>query len=205
MKRLIAISLAFLTLTACSLAPAYKTPETDVPGAFKEDLGQWKEGNPQASAQDRGNWWSVFNDETLNKLQAEALSGNQDIAAMLMRVRQARKTADIAGSFFFPTIDGNTSATRQKPNAAARGMGAGDIKIENNYQVGLGISYELDLFGRVLDGKRAAKADADAVGADYQSALLALHSDPAGQRTGRRPRRHRAPARGQPQYPQEAP
>lgn len=180
-KRLLMIPALAVLLSSCSLAPDFMKPDTDVPATFAEDTeGQWKEGAATLAATPRGQWWKIFNDETLDKLQDEALSQNPNLQAIAARVTQARETARIAGASFFPSIDGTMDATRQKPNAVARGMAAGsDLKIENSVHAGLGLAYELDLFGSVLNNSRAAKSDAEAQAAQYESAKLAMQADVA--------------------------
>lgn len=166
-----------LTLASCSLAPKFMLPDTQTPEVFREAEGVWKEGQPAAHLE-KGEWWKVFNDDVLNKLQAEALTGNQTLAAMAARVKQARQTARIATSYMFPGVDGTGGATRQKPNAVARGMGGGgDLAIEDSYRLGANLTYELDLFGRVLDSHRAARADAQSAQALFENTKLSMQAD----------------------------
>lgn len=180
MKKIVLASVILLSLGACSLAPKFVRPDTQTPEAFREAEGVWKAGEPAAHAE-KGAWWTVFNDEVLNKLEAEAETGNQSLQSMAARVKQARQTARIASSFFFPSVDGNASYTRHKPAAVERNRfgGTGGTAIEDTYSVGGSLSYEADLFGRVLDGSRAAKADAETQEALYQNTKLALQADVA--------------------------
>lgn len=188
MKKLL-ITLALTTvlgapLSGCNLAPDFKLPETAKVEQFREaeDLkvtGKWKVGEPAAHI-DRGAWWKVFKDPVLDKLQEEAADGNLTVQAMEARVRQSRAAAGQARAAFFPDIDGNASVTRQKPNAVARGMAPGsELAIENSLKTGLTLSYELDLFGRVRNRNKAAKAEALNAEAMLQSMRLAMQADVA--------------------------
>src|SRR5690349_2882521 len=85
--RMLASGLLIALLAACSLDPAYKRPDMNIPSAYKEapqtdattkseapgaSAGQWKPAQP-SDAISRGEWWTVFGDETLNKLEEQAL------------------------------------------------------------------------------------------------------------------------------------
>src|SRR6218665_2007202 len=148
MKKIIAVLLMTTALTGCNLAPDFKLPGMSKPEAFREaeeplkETGAWKVGEP-AAHQDRGTWWGVFNDPALNALQTEAAGGNLSVQAMEARVRQSRAAAGEVRAQFFPDIDGNASATRQKPSAISRGMTPGtDVAIENSLKTGLSFGYE---------------------------------------------------------------
>jgi len=188
MKKLVII-LALTTalgapLSGCNLAPDFKLPSAAAPEAFREaeelkEKGQWKVGEPAAHF-DRGEWWKVFKQPELDKLQAKAAAGNLTVQAMEARVRQSRAAAGQVRAQYFPVVDGNASATRQKPNAITRGMAAGnELAIENSIKTGLTFSYELDLFGRVRNRHKAAKAEAENAEAMLQSMRLAMQADVA--------------------------
>jgi multidrug efflux system outer membrane protein len=73
------------TLTACSFAPTYTAPPSSVPptSAYKE-AGDWKVAEPMDAAS-RGDWWTVFQDPTLDELEAKAGDANQNIKAAFAR------------------------------------------------------------------------------------------------------------------------
>jgi multidrug efflux system outer membrane protein len=174
MKKAITVLSAVLFLSGCSLAPDFMLPETPPVEAFKEAAGTWKEGEPQAHVP-RGKWWAIYNDATLDRLQAQAAEANQTVAAMAARVEQARETANVATREFWPSASGDVSATR-------RLMGQGTMpgaKAESVYGIGLGIGYELDLFGRVRNTVAAARSDADASASTLESMRLAMQADVA--------------------------
>lgn len=182
-KNILFLPLMALSLSACSLAPDFMLPDASKPAAFKEDLaasagGSWKVGQP-AAASDRGDWWTIFNDETLNKLEADAEAGNQSLAAMTASVKQARDLARIRDADKFPQINGDAGLKRQMLNGASVGAPGTVFKPETVYTANVGLSYELDLFGRVLNESRAAKADAQSAEASLQSMRLAMQADVA--------------------------
>lgn len=184
-RPLIAALLVTTALSACSLAPDFELPFISSAPAYKETLtageeeniGSWKVAEPSAHL-DRGAWWVIFKDEKLNQLQDAALAGNPNLQAMTARVAQARAIADVAGASMFPFIDFNASAARQKQSGAAFG-GIGALPTTDFYNVNLGLSYELDLFGRVRNTVKAADADAKSVEELLNSTKLALQADVA--------------------------
>ena len=177
-----------LLLASCSLAPDYKTPQVSIPAHFKEEAmnpnapvdlkAQWSEAKPEAAAQPRGPWWDMFNDRELSTLISEATNSNQNLVAMAARVEQARQTAVIEGAALFPMINGEAGIQRSLSSAAGTGI-PGPFKPETVYRAGLGLSYELDLFGRVRNTREAAAANTAAVASDFNSMLLTLQSDVA--------------------------
>lgn len=179
------VMVPFFLLAGCSLAPKLLLPDTKPPEAFKEAAaaektqGTWKVGEPSA-ALPKGEWWQVFKDETLNKLETDAAAGNLPLQAMAARVKQARETAKVERASLFPDLDGSASFTRQKPSAINRGMAASTpLPLEDSYDASGALSYELDLFGRALNRRRAASADAETSAAMLESMKLALQADVA--------------------------
>lgn len=185
MKKILTVLLMTTALGGCNLAPDFKLPGLSKPEAFREaqeplaETGAWKVGEP-AAHQDRGTWWGVFNDPALNALQTEAASGNLNVQAMEARVRQSRAAAGEVRARFFPSLDADASATRQKPSAISRGMTPGsDVAIENSLKAGLSFGYEIDLFGRVRNSHKAAKAELMSAESTLQSMRLAMQADVA--------------------------
>ena len=80
-----AIWLAAALLAGCSTQSAYQRPALEVPAQFKEatpeaaEAGIWRPADP-SRAQVPDNWWELFGDEQLNRLQQQAATGNQSIA-----------------------------------------------------------------------------------------------------------------------------
>lgn len=179
--------LAALALAGCSLAPDYTRPETPDVAAFKEaamdeakpvDLqAKWVEAAPAAD-QPRGVWWRVFNDPDLTRLVEQAMTTNQNLAATAARVEQARQTAVIAGAPLFPLVSGDASVRRGQQSLAGTGF-PGTAGAETVYSAGLGLTYELDLFGRVRNTRTAARAETAAAASDFNSLALTVQADVA--------------------------
>ena len=77
-KQISAVMLA-AGLTSCAVGQNYHRPETPVPASYMHG-GEWRTAAP-ADAIDRGDWWALFGDETLNDLESRIDRSNQDVAA----------------------------------------------------------------------------------------------------------------------------
>lgn len=186
MNPAIGLLAALLVLAGCSVAPTYQRPEVATPVAFKEAPqlsaemeAKWKQAQP-AEEIARGEWWKIFNDETLNKLELEALQANQDLKAAAARLGQARALEKGARAGLFPQVGVGFGPTRQLPSPASRGLPPdADTDPVTFWRGQATISYEVDLFGRVSTVANAARFDAERNAALFQSTLLALQSDVA--------------------------
>ena len=160
-----------LLLAACSTVPVLAPAPIDMPSAFKQapDGTRWKLAQP-AEAQPRGAWWLAFKDPALTALIEETGRANASLAVAAARVRQARALAGLAQSERSVHLEAGLGAQRS---------GADGVAAANQYQARLTASYEVDLFGRVGAGVNAARADAAALEATYQSVLLSLQADVA--------------------------
>ncbi|MDQ8024221.1 MAG: efflux transporter outer membrane subunit [Moraxellaceae bacterium] len=174
---------AALILAGCSLAPKYERAAVATPAAFKEaaavDTTQWKPATP-AEAQARGEWWTLFGDATLNGLQAQAAEANQDLKAATARLAQSRTLTRTARADQMPQVGVGFGPTRQKPSPASQGLPPdADTPITTVWRAQAGVSYEVDLFGRVASSVNAAQASAAQNEALFRSVQLALQADVA--------------------------
>jgi multidrug efflux system outer membrane protein len=177
---------AALLLSACA-APAFRQPAVATPAAFKEsadvrnaaDGTTWTVGRP-AEAQPRGEWWRVFDDETLNGLMLDATANNQNLTVVAARVKQARAIAGIAEADRIPQVGIGIGAQRERLSPLEAQLPPGTpVAPANAYSARLSATYEADLFGRVSANVAAARGDAGAVEATYRSVLLSLQADVA--------------------------
>jgi NodT family efflux transporter outer membrane factor (OMF) lipoprotein len=164
-----------LALGACSMAPVYHVPDAPVPGVYKE-AGPWQAATP-ADRLDRGDWWTVYSDTTLDALEGKVDPANADLAAALARYDEARAYAQQARAGLFPQLAAGVSATgnRQSDNRPLRS--ANQPTYYGNNTLDAEIDYELDLWGRVRNEVAAGNAGAQAAAADLASVRLSLHAE----------------------------
>lgn len=165
--------LLLVGLTGCSMAPDYRPPATPVPRDFKE-LEGWTAATPMDQAP-RGQWWKAFGDPVLNDLEARAEQASPTLAAALARYDQAKASAGIERAELFPQVNAGGDASRQRLSGNRFG-GNGTAPVYDDFSVGATLDYELDLWGRIRNSVKAARADAQASEADLASARLSLQA-----------------------------
>src|SRR5580700_6954447 len=126
--------LLIAALTACSFAPAYRTPDS-VPAtdAYKES-GDWKAAEP-VDGQNRGAWWTLFQDPQLDALEAKVDDANQDLKAAFARLQQARAATRIARADLFPALKIGSSATRSRTSVNSPAFAPGTEPVGNNFDL----------------------------------------------------------------------
>ena len=116
-------------------------------------------------------WWSAFNRSDLDALESSAFTDNLDIAQAWARLRQSEAAALQAGADLYPDVSLTSGYDRTWRNE-------GDTA-SNNYEVGLGISYDVDLWGKIRSTQSAAEARALASADDLQSTALTISASVA--------------------------
>ncbi|WP_020677242.1 efflux transporter outer membrane subunit [Geopsychrobacter electrodiphilus] len=172
-SRSILIPLLLLFLGGCALGPNYQKPAALVPIHYKNDA-PWKTATPSDQLE-KGNWWEIYADDSLNGLEQQANAANQTLKAAYARLTQAQAAAGISKADRVPRLDLNASANRSRTPGAFSSTGSGVVG--NQFRLPLTLGYEIDLFGRVKRSIEAAEADAASATADYQALLLLLQSD----------------------------
>jgi multidrug efflux system outer membrane protein len=159
------------------VGPKYHKPVAPVPQNFKEG-GRPDSGTPDIAYSD---WWRVFNDPELDRLEKEADAANQDIKLAVSRVDQAEAGSKYARSFLFPTISLGASAsrTREAQNRPNNGNTNGLAATYNDFQLPAFLSYEIDAWGRVRHSIEAANATEQATAADLRFVRLAVEANVA--------------------------
>ena len=148
----------------------YQRPAVVVPA-------DWDAAGATAStapdAQPGGRWWSRFDDDALDRAIERALARNNDLAAAAIRVRRAQLQADVAATALVPSLDAGVNA-RTSRDLDDGGPGT------RSHSASLGVSYELDLWGRLGSQRDAARWEARATAEDLASARLVLIATTTG-------------------------
>ena len=178
MKRIasVVIALSILPLAGCAVGLNYRRPEVSLP---KQWTGEPARGTTtKAPADDE--WWSSFHDPVLNSLVKRAVQRNLDLKLALERVQEARASRGLARSGYFPSIDASTSATRNRQTVILP-VASGSVKTAhvefNDFQGGLAVSWELDVFGGTRRGVQAATADLASQEQNRRDVLVILQGD----------------------------
>lgn len=167
---------ALLAIAAgCAVGPDYHRPATELPPAWQPDA-PWHEAAPNDGAL-KGEWWKLFQDDTLNPLVERALAGNQNLRVAAARLDQARDQVSVAASDLYPWVGLSGAADRGKTSAnrplSAYGL-ANQSTVQNNFVLGPTVTYEADLFGRVRREVEGVRAGAQQAEADFENTRLIL-------------------------------
>src|ERR1700722_406368 len=108
MKKRLAFAV-LLSLAACAVGPDYDRPSVETPAAYKEGVN-WIAAQPN-DAIDRGAWWTIYNDPTLNDLEAQVNVSNQTLKADEAAYRQAVAVVAETNASLFPTLSLSAGST----------------------------------------------------------------------------------------------
>jgi outer membrane protein, multidrug efflux system len=157
-------------LSACTLGPNYVRPTVDTPAAWRIDY-------PKAADVANIAWWQQFGDPVLDELVQTALRDNRDLRVAAARVDQFIGALTATGSQLYPQIGYGGDASRARASAVgAPPLPPGANPYFSLYQVSLGASWQLDLFGRVRRQTEAAQAQVYASEQGQRGVVLSLVS-----------------------------
>ncbi|HJZ64509.1 MAG TPA: efflux transporter outer membrane subunit [Candidatus Acidoferrum sp.] len=170
-----------LSISGCTVGPKYQRASAPVTAHW--DVPEpWRESAPK-DALSKGEWWTVFNDETLNSLEKEAVAANETLKVATVHLEQARASAAIQVSTQFPQVATAPSASRQRLSGN-RAKVSGAIPsvplTQSSYTLPFTVSYEVDLFGRRRRSIESAQASYQATAADLENTRLVIAAELAG-------------------------
>ncbi len=148
-----------LALAGCALGPDYQRPATALPSDFGAAA-------PVAASMAIPNdWWTLYNDPLLNDLVVGAVANNPNIRLAIARVDEARAALRETNAAFFPEVDYSGVGARSRSGAAGGSVGGtttssatGRVFYGNFFRLDAGISYELDLWGKLRRASEASRA-----------------------------------------------
>jgi NodT family efflux transporter outer membrane factor (OMF) lipoprotein len=183
MRRFSWVTLWACLLAGCTVGPRYSKPPVAAAPAFNEQPPQsylespgWKQAQP-ADTTLRADWWQLFGDAELNRLEEQVNPNNQTLKAAEARFREARTLIQLNRAGLFPTISTSPaiSANRVSANRGARTA----TGIFGDYTLPFDVNYELDAWGRVHRSIAAAREEAQASASDLETIRLSLHAEMA--------------------------
>lgn len=157
-----------LALSGCA-TPAYH-PNVDVPSTFAAAR--------TAGIESEAAWWKTFHDPVLTDLVQRAAKQNRDIKIAVERLRAARSGVTVSRSFLMPSVGAvGTAGDINSGYGDAVKQRMPDTK---STSMGLDVSWEVDLSGRLRANATAAGADAMAAQDNVRGVRLMVMSDVAG-------------------------
>ncbi len=171
-QRWLPLAVAF-GLSGCSLAPTYHTPSVETAPHYSED-SHWVMAQTALPDHD---WWTLFGDTRLNRLERLAMQANQNISGTMARVDEARALARATEANLYPVI---TAGAQHSVNRMSDGKPLFPASVPRYYRdnvVGLDLSYEVDLWCRLRNAAHAQSALAEASADDLAGAELSIQAE----------------------------
>jgi NodT family efflux transporter outer membrane factor (OMF) lipoprotein len=163
-------------LFGCTVGPNYHTPTVDTPPAYKE-AADWKPAQPNDQNLG-GDWWTIFKDPDLDKLEQQVNVSNQNLIAAEAQYQQARAALRYNRADYYPTVTAGLSGNRERVSSHAPPPGSTFVGITySDLVVPVDVSYEADVWGRVRRTVESYREQAQASAADLATVNLSLHAD----------------------------
>ena len=154
---------SLLGCTAMVKTP-YQQPEIHLPASFQNSQALSQQVHADVYADQ---WWTLFGDAQLDQLVNQVLASNSDLVVAGINLQQARLQAGLAKNQQGPRVSSSVSAGHtldlNSGDDASRGLSLSG-----------GVSYELDLFGKLARQTEASKWEALATEQDLQATAQSL-------------------------------
>jgi len=168
-RSVLALACTALALSLAGCATPRAQSSVEIPASFAAAV--------DAHAEPEIAWWDSFGDPVLSRLVRRAAYENRDVKMALERVRAARASETVSRSALLPAV--GVQALNQYSDT---GRGAA-FKAQNpdtrREGLGLDVSWEPDITGRLRAGASAAKAEAQASVDSARGVRLLVVSDVA--------------------------
>lgn len=168
MKKIWIAALSLLT-TGCGIYNQYERPDL---GRAETDSLYRPEAAPDTSSSIASlRWEELFTDPCLQSLIRRALTSNTDLQTAALRVKEAQATLTSSKLAYLPSL-------QLDPQGALSSFDGS--KAQKTYTLGGSASWEIDLFGRLTNAKRRARAallESEAYRQAMQTQVIATVAD----------------------------
>ena len=148
-KQIIGVMCVAAMMSSCHIYKAYDRPEAITTSGIYRDPASATDTLASDTA-NMGNlpWQEIFRDAKLQALIEEGLNNNVDVQAAALRVKEAKVMLTSAKLSYLPSIN-------IAPQGTATSMDEGSYV--KAYTLPAVASWEIDLFGKILNSKRGQK------------------------------------------------
>ncbi len=150
------------------VGPNYERPATESPQAYRVDI---------AATGDllNGAWWEQFQDPVLNDLIKVALAENKDVRIAAARVEEFLGRYGVTRAQLFPQVTAQFQGVSQRVSRTTYPPLSPAINDTfDTYALDLGVSWEIDLWGKLRRATEAARANLLATEESRRSVILSL-------------------------------
>jgi outer membrane protein, multidrug efflux system len=161
--RFFPVLLVCFLVSSCSFSPKYARDTSLIEGKKEyENALQNK-----ISVGNLARWWEGLDDPLILSMVDKLLAQNLSLKVASERVIQARLAASISNSAHIPSLVLNNGASRSFTTSVTSN-GVKKRVSTDSYTTDLGVSWQVDLFGKLRSANDAARANALAVKYDLQ-------------------------------------
>jgi NodT family efflux transporter outer membrane factor (OMF) lipoprotein len=172
----------------CAVGPDFERPETPASAGYSRDKLPEKTssasvagGETQRFVADRdipAQWWTLFRSPALDALIEQALKANPSLQSAQAALRQAWENVYAQEGAFFPTLQANYSASRNKtPLSALAPVGPTPSPYYTLHTAQLLVSYVPDLWGGTRRQVESLTAQAELERYQLEATYLTLTSN----------------------------
>ena len=144
MKRILILCSAAALLAGCHIYKPYSRPDVQTDGLYGQDVPA-DDTSSIASLP----WTELFTDVQLQPLIREGLANNTDLGIARLRVKEAEATLLSSRLAYLPSLFLNPQGQLSRYDGA---------KTDKTYHIAASAGWEVDLFGKLTNAKRGAKA-----------------------------------------------
>ena len=148
MKKILLLTVIVALTSSCSIYRKYHRPE-DLPVDSLYRAEVMETATEDTTSLGYMPWEVMFTDPYLQDLIKTGLEHNVDLQSAILRVEQAKAQLSAAKWAYAPSLN-------LTPQGGLSSVNAG--KVSWNYNVGGAVSWDIDLFGSLLNSKRGAQA-----------------------------------------------
>ena len=144
MKKIIYITICAFVLSSCNIYRQYERPEVAAPDSYR--LPEDMTSVDTTSIADLS-WTDIYADTNLRTLINYGLENNTDLLVAMERVKEAQAALKSAKLSFLPSVSLNPQG----------GLSYAGGVTSWSYDASVSASWEIDLFGKLLNNKRKAQ------------------------------------------------
>ena len=184
--------LALGLMAGCKpVGPNYNRPGYNAPSAYKETGastlvvpppnpagGTWQPAHP-SDGMLKGNWWEIYQDQQLNRLEERIDPNNVQLRQALETYLAARDQVRVVRANFYPTLSLGSSDSRVKVSVNRPEAPPGTPAQFTDLVIAGQASWEPDFWGRIRRTVEQARENAQASAAEFANVGLTLHAEMA--------------------------
>lgn len=144
MRRILMFCGCALLFASCGIYNRYERPETDVDSLFGQDVRVADTASIASLS-----WTELFTDPMLQSLIREGLANNTDLGIARLRVDEAKATLFSSRLVYLPSLSLNPQGQLSSYDGS---------KAAKTYNIAASAEWEVDIFGRLTNAKRGARA-----------------------------------------------